>query len=258
MSLSLSENNINALKDLLYKMADDQLIVGHRNSEWTGLGPILEEDIAFSSMAQDKIGQSQHIYELLHQLGESDPDTVAFTRNANQFHNCTLVELPMGEYDFATLRHFWFDMAEAVRFNALKESSYEPLAQVAKKFAGEIKYHTMHANTWLQQLGNGTKESNDRMQSVINQHWNDALAIFEPGEYEDTLINENIFIGEEACKQQWLDMITSLIEKAGLQLPDSADWKPAYGGRKGEHTVHLQPLLSEMTEVYSIDPTADW
>lgn len=258
MSVSLTEQNINALKDLLYKMADDQLIIGHRNSEWTGLGPILEEDIAFSSMAQDKIGQAQHIYELLHQLGESEPDTVAFTRNANQFHNCTLVELPMGEYDFATLRHFWFDMAEAIRFTSLRESAYEPLAQIARKFSGEIKYHTMHANTWLQQLGKGTKESNDRMQAVMDAHWNDALGIFEPGDHEQTLIDEGIFIGEEACKALWLETVTPLIENAGLKLPKQSDWKPSLGGRKREHTVHLQPLLTEMTEVYSIDPTADW
>ncbi|MDZ7646123.1 MAG: Phenylacetic acid catabolic protein [Cytophagales bacterium] len=78
------------LKELLYKLADDQLILGHRNSEWTGMGPLLEEDIAFSSMAQDKVGQSLALYTLLHELGERDPDTVAFTRNANQFHNLSI------------------------------------------------------------------------------------------------------------------------------------------------------------------------
>ena len=95
-----NDKHVEAAKDLIYKMADDQLIIGHRNSEWTGLGPILEEDIAFSSMAQDKLGQSEHLYNLLHELGEADADTVAFTRNENQFHSCHLVELPIGEYDF--------------------------------------------------------------------------------------------------------------------------------------------------------------
>jgi 1,2-phenylacetyl-CoA epoxidase catalytic subunit len=107
------------LKDLLYRLADDQLILGHRNSEWNGLGPILEEDIAFSSMAQDKLGHSLQLYTLLHQLGEAEPDTVAFTRNAPQFHCCQLVELPIGEYDFSLIRHFLFDHAELLRFEAL-------------------------------------------------------------------------------------------------------------------------------------------
>ena len=92
--------NEEAIKELLYKIADDQLILGHRNSEWTGFGPLLEEDIAFSSMAQDKIGHSLAMYTLLNDLGEQDPDTVAFARHADQFHNCTLVELPNGEYEF--------------------------------------------------------------------------------------------------------------------------------------------------------------
>lgn len=89
--------NTQAIKELLYKMADDLLIIGHRNSEWTGLGPILEEDISFSSMAQDKIGQSQAIFQLLHELGEQEPDTVAFMRGAAQFHNAQFLELPNGE-----------------------------------------------------------------------------------------------------------------------------------------------------------------
>ena len=109
--------NTEALKDLLYKIADDQLILGHRNSEWTGFGPMLEEDIAFSSMAQDKLGHSLAFYKILNDLGEAEPDTVAFTRNANQFHNCQLVELPIGEYDFSLIRHFLFDNAEILRFD---------------------------------------------------------------------------------------------------------------------------------------------
>src|SRR6188768_856885 len=151
-----------ALKELLYKMADDQLILGHRNSEWTGMGPLLEEDIAFSSMAQDKIGHSLAIYTLLHQLGESDPDTIGFTRNATQFHNCISVELPNDEYDFSLIRHFLYDTAEAIRFESLTNSSYVPLAQLATKIRGELRYHTMHANIWIKQLGTATPESIDR------------------------------------------------------------------------------------------------
>jgi ring-1,2-phenylacetyl-CoA epoxidase subunit PaaC len=250
--------NETAIKELIYKMADDQLIIGHRYSEWTGLGPILEEDIAFSSMAQDKIGQSEHLYNILHTLGEADADTVAFTRNAPQFHNSHLVELPMGEYDFAIFRHFAFDFAEYLRFEALKESAYHPLSQLAKKFFGEIKYHTMHANTWMYQLGTGNEESHTRMQSVIDKYWNIALGIFEEGPHEEILINEGVFIGEKALKAKWLEVVLPLIEKSNLKVPVEETWKPCNGGRYGKHTNHLQPLLSEMTEVYAIDPSADW
>lgn len=253
-----NDQHVQAAKDLLYKMADDQLILGHRNSEWTGLGPLLEEDIAFSSMAQDKIGQSEHLYNLLNELGEADADTVAFTRNAEQFHCCHLVEYPIGEYDFSLMRHFLFDMAEFLRFEMLTTSSYENLALIARKYKGEVKYHTMHANTWVQQLANGNEESKARMQGALNHCWNLALGIFEEGKFEDVLKESGIFGGEAQLKSDWISQVSPLLEKAGLTMPPKEEWKPVLGGRHGYHTEYLQPLLTEMTEVYTIDPTADW
>lgn len=246
------------LKELLYKIADDQLILGHRNSEWTGMGPLLEEDIAFSSMAQDKVGQSLALYTLLQELGESDPDTVAFTRNANQFHNCQLVELPNQEYDFSLIRHFLFDTAEALRFEMLTRSSYQPLAQLATKIRGELRYHTLHANTWIKQLGTATPESISRLQKSLEYALPFALGIFESSPNEKELIDAEIFEGEEALQQKWLAKIESIISQTSLQFPDPKLIKPLFGGRQGKHTEHLQPLLDEMSEVFKIDPSAEW
>lgn len=247
-----------AIKDLLYKLADDQLILGHRNSEWTGFGPILEEDIAFSSMAQDKIGHSLAFYTLLQELGEADPDTVAFTRNANQFHNSQLVELPNGEYDFSLIRHFLYDNAEIIRFEMLSQSSYEPIAKVATKLKGEVKYHVLHANTWIKNLGSSTQEAILRLQSSLNEAIPYALGMFEPSKYEQELIEAGVYLGEEAVKAEWLKRIQAVIEKTELRLPDLSTIEPKFGGRYGEHTEHLQPLLDEMAEVFKIDPTAEW
>ena len=179
-----------ALKELIYKIADDQLILGHRNSEWTGFGPLLEEDIAFSSMAQDKVGQSQALYIILHHLGEQAPDTVAFMRNAEQFHNSILAELPNGEYDFSLIRHFLYDTAEALRFEMLTRSSYQPLAQLVTKIRGELRYHTLHANTWIKQLGSATDESISRLQRSLQIALPYALGLFERSPFEDDLIQE--------------------------------------------------------------------
>src|SRR4051812_33905745 len=176
--------NVPAISEMLYKMADDQLIIGHRNSEWTGMGPLLEEDIAYSSMAQDKIGHSLCMFNLLHELGEQEPDIAAFTRDASQFHNCILVELPNGEYDFSLIRHFFFDHAEAIRFRMLGDSSFAPLAAVARKIKGELKYHTLHADTWVRQLGNGTGESIRRLQKSVDTLFPFALGIFEESCFE--------------------------------------------------------------------------
>lgn len=247
-----------AIKDLLYKLADDLLILGHRNSEWTGLGPILEEDIAFSSMAQDKIGQSLEFYKILHQAGESDPDTLAFLRNADLFHNCQFVELPNGEYDFSLIRHFLFDMAEIIRFEMLSNSSIEIISQAARKFKGEIKYHVMHAEGWIKQLGSATEDSINRLQKSLDYALPYALGIFEESKYEEVLINENVFGGEKALKEQWEPRIREILENTSLVLPNFENLTPVYGGRNGEHTEHLQLLVDEMSEVFRVDPNADW
>lgn len=247
-----------ATKELLYKMADDALILGHRNSEWTGLGPMLEEDISFSSMAQDKLGHSLALYSLLHELGEADPDTVAFTRNAPQFHCCQLVELPTEEYEYALIRHLLFDHAESLRYEALAQSSYEPLAKVARKFRGELKYHVLHANTWLKQLGSATDESVGRLQAALDELLPYALGIFEESPYEQELIDGGVFIGERALRAQWLASISAVLDKTALETPDLLTLTPVDGGRRGAHTAHLQPLLGEMSAVFRLDPSADW
>jgi ring-1,2-phenylacetyl-CoA epoxidase subunit PaaC len=256
--MEYTNEQLTAIKEFLYKIADDQLIIGHRNSEWTGLGPILEEDIAFSSIAQDKIGQSLHIYEILQSLGEQEPDIIAFTREARDFKCCQFVEHPIGEYDFSLMRNFLFNHAEMARFEMLASSSLEPLANLAKKYKGEVKYHVMHADTWVRQLGNGNTESNARMQAALNECFNPALGIFEENEFAETLIELNIFAGESTLKEKWLEAIIPVLEKANLKIPDKSTWEPAYGGRKGYHSEYLQPMLDEMGAVFRLDPKAEW
>ncbi len=250
---------MDSLKNLLYRMADDALIIGHRNSEWTGLGPMLEEDIAFSSMAQDKVGIANALYSMLHeQLGEKDPDTIAFTRNEKDFFCAHLVELPIGEYDFSLVRHFLYDHAEFLRFEMLQHSSYKPLADLSKKVKGELKYHILHADTWMKRLGTATEESKARMQSALNIAFPLAYSLFEPSEYEEQLKTEGIFEGEKILQEKWLTAIQNIIIQTDMHLPEVKDITIHYGGRKGFHTEHLQPMLDEMTEVFRIDASAQW
>jgi ring-1,2-phenylacetyl-CoA epoxidase subunit PaaC len=247
-----------ALKELLYKMADDALIIGHRNSEWTGLGPVLEEDIAFGSLAQDKVGHAYNLYQLLNQLGEADPDMIAFHRVEKDFHCCHLVEYPIGEYDFSLVRHFFFDHAEYLRYESLSNSGYEPLAQLARKYKAEIKYHVFHANTWIRQLAQGTEESRARIQQTINRCWPLAQGIFEEGPFEQILKTENIFEGEKSLKEKWESSVRSILQNADISLPAITDPQEGMGGRKGFHTEYLKPLLLEMTEVVRLEPGAEW
>jgi ring-1,2-phenylacetyl-CoA epoxidase subunit PaaC len=251
--------NNEGLKDLLFKMADDALIIGHRNSEWTGIGPMLEEDLAFSSMAQDKIGHAIALYKILNEiLGEAAPETLGFKREEGQFKCCHLVELPIGEYDFSLMRHFLFDHAEFIRYEMLASSSFQPLAQLAKKIKGEIKYHTFHADTFVKQLGRGTEESKARLQSALGYAWPFALGIFEKSEFEDELIKDNVFTGEDESKRRWLEKVTPILQTANLKVPATDESKIVYGGRRGLHSEHLRPLLDEMCEVLRTDINAEW
>ncbi|MGC1242136.1 MAG: 1,2-phenylacetyl-CoA epoxidase subunit PaaC [Chryseosolibacter sp.] len=250
--------NVPAVKELLYKIADDQLILGHRNSEWTGMGPLLEEDIAFSSMAQDKIGQSLALYTILQQLGEQAPDTVAFMREAKEFRNCIFVELPNGEYDFSLIRHFLYDTGLALRFEMLTTSSFQPVAELSAKIRGELKYHTLHANTWIKQLGSATPESIRRLQTSLEYALPYAMGMFEASPFESQLMAEGIFEGEKILQQRWKEKIESILSQTQLNLPAWETVQPVTGGRSGKHSEHLQPLLDEMSEVFKIDPSAEW
>jgi ring-1,2-phenylacetyl-CoA epoxidase subunit PaaC len=250
--------NSPAIKELLYKMADDQLILGHRHSEWTGFGPLLEEDIAFSSMAQDKIGQSLALYTILHEMGEPSPDTVAFMRDGTQFHNSVFVELPNGEYDFSLVRHFFYDTALAIRFEFLSSSSFQPLKELSVKIRGELKYHTLHANTWIKQLASATPESVSRLQQALDEAMPYAMGMFEESPYEKELIEEGIFSGEKILRLRWQKKVEEVLQQTQLRLGAWDVVQPVNGGRKGRHSEHLQLLLNEMSEVFKIDPSAEW
>jgi ring-1,2-phenylacetyl-CoA epoxidase subunit PaaC len=250
--------NTEAIKDLLTRMADDETVLAHRHSEWTGLGPILEEDIAFSSIAQDKLGHAQALYFILQEhCGMPDPDTQAFGRTEKEYRCCQFVELQNGEYDFSLMRHLLFDAAEYLRYAMLAESTFVPLAKLARKIHGELKYHLYHAQTWVIQMGSsGSEESKARMQSALNEAWPYALGMFEPSDHDAELAAEGIFPGERALQEAWQTFVGETLTKATLNIPAGAE--PVYGGRKGYHTEHLAPMLTEMTEVYRIDPSAEW
>lgn len=244
-----------ALRELLFRLADDEIVIGHRNAEWTGHGPILEEDIAFSSMAQDEIGHAQVYYSLLHELGEADPDHLAFMRGPGGFRCAQLVELPRGDWAFSVARQFLYDAAESVRLAALSHSSYQLLAQAARKFAGEEKYHFLHGKTWMVQLGRATAESRTRLQAALDQAFPYALGLFETTDADAAIVAEALQAPEAELKQEWLAVIQPILAEAGLTAPEAV---PIVGGRKGRHTEHLAALLNDMQLVFRTDPEAKW
>lgn len=248
-----------AIKTLLYNIADDLLIIGHRHSEWTGLGPILEEDISFSSLAQDKIGLAYQIYKILHENEQEDTaDRIAFLRDDTNYRCCQFVELPNGEYDFSLIRHFLFDHAMDIRFKMFEKSNYQPLTFLSRKTAGEMKYHILHADIWIKRLGTGNEISHQRMQKALEYAFPYSLGMFEAFPYEKELIELGIYPGENELKIRWIEKISWILKEANLILPEPSGIHPILGGRNGSHSEYLKPLLKEMNEVYSSDPGTEW
>lgn len=247
-----------ALKDLLFRLADDDLVLGHRNSEWTGMGPLLEEDIAFASMAQDQLGHALSYYQLLHELGEQEPDQLAFLREVKAFRSCHLVEQPNGDYAFSLVRHYLYDTGKNLRMLNLQQSSYKPLAELAGKIVREHRYHSMHAKTWLKQLARGSEESRLRIQSELNATYPMALGIWETSHYTEELAASGVQISEMALESEWDIAVQAFTAEVGLTLPQKADVTGYLGGRQGYHSEHLDSMLAEMGEVFRLDSAAIW
>ena len=245
-----------ALVDLLYRLGDDSLALGHRNSEWTGQGPILEEDIAFSSMAQDKLGHALAFYNLLHELGEADPEALTYQRRPEQFHCCKLAAMPSGEWAFSLVRHFLFAEADHVWYAALAESTYAPLAALARKLRGEVKYHLMHGRSMMKHMGRGTAESRDKLNVALIDAFGMGLGIFEPTKYDDTLVREGICAAPSDLATSWRQEVEGVLADAGLRL--AGDSRPIHGGRAGRHGPELAQLLEALQRVWKLDPGATW
>jgi len=237
----------------LLAFADDEFLLGHRDSEWTGHAPLLEEDIAFSNLAQDELGHALLWYTILHeQLNQSTPDRLAFWREAGEFRNATLLELPRCDWAVTIVRQYLFDEYEHARNQALARCGYAPIEEAVAKMEREEVYHRLHSQGWVLRLGGATEESHQRLQAAVDQLWPHALGLFEPLEdapdYSRTL---------PQLQAAWLERVTPVLAQATLRIPPQAS--PAYGGRRGQHTVHLIDLLTAVHQVaHSESPDAVW
>jgi ring-1,2-phenylacetyl-CoA epoxidase subunit PaaC len=164
--------------DLLLSIADDELILGWRNSEWTGIAPFLEEDVAFSSIAQNEIGHARALYELAAaELGTS-ADELAFDRKPEEYRSAPLVELRRLEWARTIARHWLYETADQIRLAALKESDDAEIAGLAAKMDREEAYHRMHAEMWIDRLLS-TEEGRTRLEEAVDELWPYALGVLE-------------------------------------------------------------------------------
>jgi ring-1,2-phenylacetyl-CoA epoxidase subunit PaaC len=247
---------LTAVKEVLYALGDDDLLLGHRDAEWTGLGPILEEDIAFSSMAQDEMGHAAVWYGLLGDLGEPDPDTIAFGRAPEAWRSARLFELPRGDYAFSLVRQFLADMADAMRLDALCASTVPAVAAAAARIRQEEKYHILHGRTYIERLSHGTDESRERIQAAVDEVFPYALGMWEPTAGLSLCVDAGIAPDPEDLGARWLEAVSSFLHDCGLHVPDSVE--PVLGGRLGHHGEDLDQILDAMQRLHRLDPGATW
>lgn len=247
-----------ALVDFLYQLADDELCLGHRDSEWLGLAPDIEEDVAFSSVAQDEVGHATYCFSLLHDLGEEDPDRLAFAREVKRWRNAVLLERPNGDWAYSIARHFLYDVFDDIRLEALTQSSYRPLSEGACKIRREETYHLQHFRLWFTRLGQAGGEAQERLGQAVNRLWPDVGGLFSLGIYEAALIEQGILpLSSEEMRRQWEERIRPVMDEAGIPWPGELSIS-SIDGRQGEHTDDLTALLDTMSEVYRLDPNAVW
>lgn len=251
--------NREALFEYLLRLADDRLIIGHRLSEWCGHGPILEEDMALANIALDSIGQAANLLKLAGEVegeGRSEDD-LAYFREAIDFRNLIMVELPKGDFAFTIARQFLFSAYGYLLLPKLAESKYEPLAAQAAKALKENQYHLRHSSEWMLRLGDGTDESHQRLQNALDDLWMYTGEMFDHDETEEKLADEGVAIRSAELKPEWKKMVSEIVSKARLKFPDD-DIYMMSGGRRGHHSEHLGHLLAEMQILARSFPGAKW
>jgi ring-1,2-phenylacetyl-CoA epoxidase subunit PaaC len=256
-----------ALADLLLGMADDEFVLGFWDSEWTGIAPVLEEDVAFSSLAQDEIGHAQALHELLAQLTGTTADELAFGRQAEEYRHAELLDHARGDWAFSIARRFLYDTADAVRLTALTGSSFAPLAALAAKMRREERYHLDHMHAWMHRLGRpgGAEEPRRRLVAACERLWPDAVTVFTPPDGEEHLLAVGILgAGLDACRQRWLAELAPLFAELELPFPfrrsgrrlEPTFAEPGEGRRRRGDDFRW--LWGEFTSVYRSEPGAIW
>lgn len=268
-----------ALKRYLLTIADDEIVLGMRDAEWTGIAPIIEEDVAFSSLAQDELGHARLAYTLVAEMENSDADYLAYLRPKNEYYHARLLEERMtvmydpkghhkgkAQWAKAVVRRFLYDIFDNLRTESLLSSSYTPIANAFQKVYREEKYHLWHGETWWKTLSTSSATARMQLEEALEALWPDVLGLFEeaPGE---ALLKEEGIIAKRTSEllEPWLDHLQPLFAQYTLPFPAEKKgnhWElhvqPIYGGRQGRHGAGWDELHEEMTMVRQTEPEGVW
>jgi ring-1,2-phenylacetyl-CoA epoxidase subunit PaaC len=245
-----------AVEHLLRSMADDEFVIGFSDSEWTGIAPILEEDVAMSSLAQDELGHAAALYGLLGGLTGTDPDVLAYDREPAGYRHARLLDHGRGDWAMTMARRYLYETSDAVRLDALLGGAWPPLRELVAKMVREERYHTMHVDAWLERLAAADGAPRDRLVAALERLGPDAATVFTPLADEAELVRSGILaapLGE--LETRWRATIEPTLTRLGLPLPPPMR-DPASG--RTSHAEAFDWLWSEFTSVRRGDPEAGW
>ena len=245
------------LDALLLSMADDEFVIGFSDSEWTGIAPILEEDVAMSSLAQDELGHAQALYQLLAQLRDDgkDVDAIAYDRTPDEYRHARLLDHGRGDWAMTIARRYLYDTADAARLEAIAASSFTPLRELVDKIRREERYHVMHATAWFERLADRDGEPRNRLLAALDELAPDAATVFTPLDDEASLVEAGVVADPMAAiEARWRASITPTFVAHGLPMPPEADLRDG----RTRHGEPFRWLWSEFTMVRRDDPVAAW
>lgn len=255
----LSAEGRAALGEYLLLMADDELVIGHRDSEWCAFAPLIEEDVAFASIAQDEISHAALFYELIESMRGLGRDQLAFGRPASEMRNATLLERENGDWAFTIARHYLYDLADELRLEQLAKCHLPTLRAVAERIRREEHYHLEHGAMWLVRLSRGGSEARSRVQAALERVVRESRGLFQPMAWEQILVAEGVIAARPShLYQEFRERAGTALATCGLRMPPDMPPGEHPRGRTGGHTPELRELLQTMGEVWRSDPTASW
>jgi ring-1,2-phenylacetyl-CoA epoxidase subunit PaaC len=234
-------------------LADNALIMGHRNSEWTGHGPILEQDIALSNIALDLIGQSRYLYQFAAELSGNGAteDSLAYLRGPEDYKNCLITEQDNGHWGKTVLRQFFFSAYQYPLYQQQLNNKNAQFAAIVEKSLKEVTYHLRWSSEWVIRLGQGTEESSQKMRDAINDLWKYTGELIT-----ETDLDKQLGINVSIIAEHWKARVNDILNQAGIIVPD--DKGMIVGGKLGIHTEHLQNILNDMQYMQRTYPGMEW
>lgn len=246
-----------ALADLLLAMADDEFVSGFTDSEWTGIAPLLEEDVAISSIAQDELGHARALYQLLAEVVDDgrDEDALAYDREPDDYRHALLLDHARGDWADTIARRFLYELADEARLASVGPG-YRPLADLVEKLRREERYHRMHVLAWIDRLARGGREARSRIEAALIAQEIDAPTVFTPLDGEAALLEAGILTRSMAdAEAAWRADLTTILVPLELSLPPIMPLTP--DGRR-DHSDSFRWLWGEFTSVRRSEDRVTW